>query len=166
MYRSVVTRQRYCSHTHGSKYEWYTSSHAGKAELCDIATKLATSLSSIPTRQICQQYAAVSRRHFSHHPILDVFSLCEGVVEVVCRLCYVTLLWELMLYFQGSTRQTSVKALYLWFDILELTLFFRWGWGGGGGFHPLGLFAPKLKIAPHPHRRGAIFCDFQFIYRA
>ena len=47
-----------------------------------------------------------------------------------------------MLYFQGSTRQTSVKALYLWFTILELT--FRWG----GGFHPLGVFAPKLKIAP------------------
>ena len=42
-----------------------------------------------------------------------VFSLCEGVVELVSRLCYVTSLLEFMLYFQGSMRQTSVKALYL-----------------------------------------------------
>ena len=113
MYRSVAARQRYCSHTHMAQSMNGTHHHAGKAELCVISTKLATSLSSIPTRQMCQQYAAVSRTNFSRHPILDIFSSCEGVVELVCRLCYVTLLLELMLYFHGSTRQTSVEALYL-----------------------------------------------------
>ena len=63
------------------------------------------------------RYANNMQLYFAHFltpsDIRYVFSLCAGVVELVCRLCYVTLILELMLYFQGSTRPTSVKALYL-----------------------------------------------------